>query len=102
LGAGAEVRQAAERLVEVLRRRRRARPRDLLADEREREAPHVRPAVFLRQPDPVEAGVHEGADRLFRIGLRLVIVGGAWRDPLARNLAREVADRPLALAQLAR
>src|SRR3989441_379955 len=100
LGAGEEDRQAAERLIEVLRRRRRARPRDLLADEREREAPHVRPAVFLGQPDPVEAGVHEGADRLFRIGLPLVVGGGAWRDPLARNLAREVADHPLVLAEI--
>src|SRR3989449_6087688 len=100
LGAGEEDRQAAERLVEVLRRRRRARPRDLLADEREREAPHVRPAVFLRQPDPVKAGVHEGTDRLFRIGLRLVVVGSSWRDPLARDLAREVTDHPLVLAEI--
>ena len=100
LGAGQEDRQAAERLVEILRRGRRARPGDLLAHEREGEASQVGPAVLLGQPDAVEAGVADCANRFFGVRLGRVVMGRVRRHALARDRAREVADQPLVLGQV--
>src|SRR5207245_4539010 len=54
----------AERLIEILRGRGRARPRDLLADERQRETAHVGAAVLLGHPDAVEPGLRSEERRV--------------------------------------
>src|SRR3989441_5083983 len=99
-GAEAEDREPAERLVEGLGRRRRARPRDLLAHEREREAPPIRPAVPLGHPDPVEPRVDERPDRLLWVLLGVVVPGRVRRHALTRDRAREGTDQPLVLGQV--
>ena len=100
LGAGQQDRQPAQRLVEILRARRGAGRRDLLAHQRQGQAAHVAAAVGLGHPDRIEPGLDDRLDRLLRVRLQLVVVGGMGRDPLARQLAGEVADHPLLVRQV--
>src|SRR5207244_57669 len=100
VGAGEEDRDAAERLVEILRAGGRARGRDLLAHEGQREGAHRVAPVRLGDPDAVEPGLDEGADRVLRVRLGLVVARGVRRHALARDLSREVTEHPLIVGEI--
>src|SRR5262250_1527712 len=100
LGAGQEDRQPAERMSAEVRRRTGARPAELLGHQRQREAAHVRAAVLLGHPDAEEAGLDERPHRLGRIALRLVVMRRVRRDPVARDLAGQIADHPLLFGEI--
>src|SRR2546427_392400 len=100
LGAGEEDREPAQRVRAEIRGRPRARPAELLGDQRQRQAAHVRAAELLWHPDAEEAGVDERPHRLGRIALGLVVLRGIRRDPVARDFPREIADHPLLLGEI--
>src|SRR5262249_17654901 len=102
LGAGEHDRDAAERLVEVLRARRGARRRDLLAHHRQPEPAHRAPAIRFGYPDAVKAPLAQRADGVFRVFLGIVVARGVGRDALARDLPREVADHALIVREIER
>src|SRR5947207_723525 len=71
---------------------RRADLRDLLdRDQREQRA-RAEPAVLLVEEEPEEVVLAVELDNVPRELVRLVDLGGARRDPLARQAADEVAQ----------
>src|SRR5438132_113553 len=102
LGAGQQDRNAAERLVEVLRAGGRAGGGDLLAHDRQRERAHRAAAVRLGHPDAIEARLDQRADRVLRIRLGLVVARRVRRHALARDLPRQVANHALVVGEIER
>jgi len=84
-------RDPAQRMRAEVRRRPGTRPAELFGDQRAQGSPWL-VAELLRHPDAEQPGVDERAHRFLRVALGLVVLGGVWRDPLARHLAREVTD----------
>src|SRR5919106_1080298 len=100
LVAGHQDRQPAQRLIEVLGAARGAGGGDLLAHQRQSQRPHVGPTVRLRYPDRVQPRLDDRPDRLHRVRLGLVVVGGVGRDSLAGDLAGQIADHALLVGQV--
>jgi len=99
LGAVGDDRVAGGVLHEVDHGGRRARPRDLLDGQAERQRTEAGAAIGLRDVEAHQAGLGHVRERLGRVQLGLVDDGRPRRDLLARNAPREVAHLALLLAQ---
>ena len=99
VGAGELEPERAELLHREDERRRRADLPDLLdRDEREKRA-GAEPAVLLVEEEAEDVVLAEELDDVPRELVRLVDLGRARRDPLARELADEIAQLPLLVGQ---
>ena len=78
---------------------RRADLRDLLDRDEREERPGTRPAVLLVEEEPEDAVLAKELDDVPRELVRLVDLGRARGDPLAREGAYELADLELFLGQ---
>ena len=99
VGAGDLEPERAELLHREDERRRRADLPDLLdRDEREERA-GAEPAVLLVEEEPEDVVLAEELDDVPRELVRLVDLSRARRDPLARELADEIAQLALLVGQ---
>ncbi len=99
LGAGELEPERAELLHREDERRRRADLPDLLdRDEREERA-GAEPAVLLVEEEAEDVVLAEELDDVPRELVRLVDLGRARRDPLARELADEIAQLALLVGE---
>ena len=78
---------------------RRADLRDLLDRDEREERPGSRAAVLLVEEEPEDAVLAEELDDVPRELVRLVDLGGARRDALARDRPHELADLELLVGQ---
>ena len=78
---------------------RRADLRDLLDRDEREQRPGAEPSVLLGEEEPEDVVLAEQLDDVPRELVRLVDLGGARRDPLARELPHEVAQLALLAVQ---
>src|SRR5207247_2588624 len=100
LGAGEEDGIAAQVLHEEDGRRRGAGPGDFLGRETEGQRARRAAPVLLGDVQPHEALLGEGRQLLLRVLTCLVDVRGPGSDPLARDVAGQIADRPLLVGEV--
>ena len=97
--AGDDDRRRAERVRDDRDGDPGAAPRELLADQHPREAGQARAAVLLREVDVHQADLVRLRDHVGRMRRVLVVLGGLRADLLLGELARQLAQRLLLVAE---